>query len=384
MSFILEKLKLPRKLDEIPNDLRGLASRTFYFASDVYDFLKIIKDDSIELRELIEALQESGGGGGGGSVSFAAPVGLTVGGGNVAGSSTDSARAEHRHAITRGTPVGLTHGGSNAAGASGDFADAAHTHALAAFGSTAGTVCEGNDSRLIATADYLPIWMPDAQPASPHADDDECGGSSISGSWNVWDVAGYQTRTAQPTRKCYEITATGGAGLRWGGLYKAIPASEFQLVAKVTFETAAPTSVAAGIFVGNLTVPSTGPIHTAFVTHGANVSGLTASRFTYAAYNGGSSQGTSGVSNYAQYLRLRVSGTSVSTDCSPDGINWRQIETNGTITTGFTPAHVGFCFHVGAATTATGRYHFARFASGAGTSAFNFRIPGRLVRAPFA
>lgn len=56
-------------------------------------------------------------GGGGGSVSFGAPVALTVGGSNTAGVSTDATRADHKHA-------------------------------LPAFGSGAGTFCEGNDSRL--------------------------------------------------------------------------------------------------------------------------------------------------------------------------------------------------------------------------------------------
>jgi hypothetical protein len=224
------------------------------------------------------------------------------------------------------------------------------------------------------------VWMPDAVPASPHVDDDECDTGSIDGAWTVWDEDGYQTESASSSRRCYEITGTGNGTLRWGGLYKAIPDSEFQVTAKVSFETAAANSVATGIFVGDLTTPSTGPIHTVFSTHANNINEIRTSRFTYADYNGGSSQGSSGSSNHALYLRLRVNGTSISADCSPDGLNWRQVETSGTITFAVSPVHVGFCHHVGsAAAPGTGRLHWIRFLSGAGSSAFDYAIPGRVV-----
>jgi hypothetical protein len=51
-------------------------------------------------------------------------------------------------ALALGTPSTLVVGGSNTAGTATSFVRSDHLHALPAFGSTSGTFCQGNDSRL--------------------------------------------------------------------------------------------------------------------------------------------------------------------------------------------------------------------------------------------
>ena len=64
------------------------------------------------------------------------------------GVGTTAARADHKHDITTAAAVALTVGGSNAEGSATTIARSDHTHQLPAFGSTSGTFCQGNDSRL--------------------------------------------------------------------------------------------------------------------------------------------------------------------------------------------------------------------------------------------
>jgi hypothetical protein len=82
-------------------------------------------------------------------ITTAAPsTALTAATTNAEGAATSLARSDHTHAITTAAPVALTVGGANAAGVAASLCRSDHTHALPAFGTTAGTFCEGNDSRL--------------------------------------------------------------------------------------------------------------------------------------------------------------------------------------------------------------------------------------------
>jgi hypothetical protein len=76
------------------------------------------------------------------------PSSLPVGGTAALGTSTALARADHVHDLPAGTPIALTIGGSNAGGSSTSVARADHTHALVGYGSTGGTITQGNDARL--------------------------------------------------------------------------------------------------------------------------------------------------------------------------------------------------------------------------------------------
>ena len=64
------------------------------------------------------------------------------------GTSTETARRDHKHDITTGTASANPPGTSNAEGSASSLARSDHTHQLASFGSTTGTFCQGDDSRL--------------------------------------------------------------------------------------------------------------------------------------------------------------------------------------------------------------------------------------------
>jgi len=81
------------------------------------------------------------------ALTATAPVNITKSAA-VIGVATTAARADHKHDVDTAVAVTLSVGGSNAEGASTSLSRADHTHALPAFGTTAGTFAEGNDSRL--------------------------------------------------------------------------------------------------------------------------------------------------------------------------------------------------------------------------------------------
>jgi hypothetical protein len=103
-------------------------------------------------------------------ISSSTPSTLVVGGSGSAGSSTNVSASDHNHPMpafgtTTGTfaqgndsrfisidqtdiPTTVVPGGSGGTGISGKASDANHSHPMAGFGSTGGTFCQGNDSRL--------------------------------------------------------------------------------------------------------------------------------------------------------------------------------------------------------------------------------------------
>jgi hypothetical protein len=110
------------------------------------------------------------------ALTAAAPVNVTKSAA-VVGVATTAARADHKHDVTTASPSTLAVGGSNAEGASTSLARADHVHALPAFGTTAGTFAEGNDSRFSDDRDPL-----------AHAITHESGGSD--------EIDGYQLQFA--------------------------------------------------------------------------------------------------------------------------------------------------------------------------------------------
>lgn len=79
--------------------------------------------------------------------SNTAPVNVTKATATI-GTSGEPARADHKHDVTTATAGATTPGDSAAEGSATSLARSDHQHSIAAFGSTAGTFCEGNDSRL--------------------------------------------------------------------------------------------------------------------------------------------------------------------------------------------------------------------------------------------
>lgn len=79
--------------------------------------------------------------------SNTAPVAVTKAAA-VIGTSGEPARADHKHDVSTAAAGATTPGDSAAEGAATSLARSDHQHSIAAFGSSAGTFCEGNDSRL--------------------------------------------------------------------------------------------------------------------------------------------------------------------------------------------------------------------------------------------
>ncbi len=80
-------------------------------------------------------------------LSSTSPVNVTKAAAS-AGSASEASRQDHKHDVTTAAAVGNPPGTSNAEGSGTSLARADHTHALASFGTTLGTFCQGNDSRL--------------------------------------------------------------------------------------------------------------------------------------------------------------------------------------------------------------------------------------------
>jgi len=64
------------------------------------------------------------------------------------GVGSTAARADHKHDVSTAAASSLTVGGASSEGTATSLARSDHTHALPAFGTTAGTFAQGNDSRL--------------------------------------------------------------------------------------------------------------------------------------------------------------------------------------------------------------------------------------------
>jgi hypothetical protein len=73
--------------------------------------------------------------------------GTVAGGAAAVGAGPKLAFENHNHSLSLGSPVALTVGGSSADGTSTAAPRADHVHALPAFGTTSGTIAQGNDSR---------------------------------------------------------------------------------------------------------------------------------------------------------------------------------------------------------------------------------------------
>jgi len=64
------------------------------------------------------------------------------------GTATEASRQDHKHDVTTAAAASITPGDSAGEGSATSLARSDHAHGLPAFGSTTGTFCEGDDSRL--------------------------------------------------------------------------------------------------------------------------------------------------------------------------------------------------------------------------------------------
>jgi hypothetical protein len=213
----------------------------------------------------------------------------------------------------------------------------------------------------------VPIWEPKAQPASPHASDNEFLTSVAD--FTDWDYGAYLTNTLVTAEKRYIIEGTGNGTTRLGGAVKVVPGSEFAFCTRVAIEQ----NISAGLVYGR---DLAGSSAAGFVTLRASTGAITATTNTsYTANNAVATVSTRAMS----WLRIRVNGNTWYADCSAHGDDWEQVYTS-TFSASPAPLYFGL---VGSIFTNgnTGRASFScfRVASGAGSSDFYALRPGRLV-----
>lgn len=231
----------------------------------------------------------------------------------------------------------------------------------------------------------LGIWTPNApNPAAAGfhvGTSDEFNGSSLDGKWNEFDVAGYMTATVDVATRRVHLTGVGNGSDRQSGIYQAIPGSEFAFYAKVSLITPIGRWSSIGLFVADLTVPSTADLETCQYAVGNSASPTADYVWQHnfwTQYNTVSTlRGSMTSLATGGYIRMRINGTSVKSDVSSDGVSWIQI---GSVTTGFTPAHFGINFNSFlSGNTAIGIADFFRVYVGAGVSGIDATRIGRFV-----
>lgn len=316
-------------------------------------------------------------------VGFGAVSAITAGGAGTNGVAGTAARSDHVHPAAVGAPSTLVVGGGNTTGTSSDFAAQDHIHALPAFGSTAGTFAEGNDARLVATADYRKLYHPDVETSDFGGDEAH---TSALGSYTAFDPRGYITWAHDSTRGFYTAVATGDGTTDWGVIQLAnSPApTEFCMIAKVSVsQNTNSNSADAGLYIGTFGGANTLTCRYAAISTSATATaGYVATAGTI---NGTTTTGpTSAVTGpqLVNYIRMRVNGGNNETDCSMDGVSWIRMGSGTNSTGGQT--NYGLIYRVFAnGSTATAYFHWVRVISGSGTSTFsNVPVLGRMLRAP--
>jgi hypothetical protein len=104
-----------------------------------------------------------------------------------------------------------------------DSADGALHHTL---GTAATNAAKGNHSHG-ASGGTVPIYLPDAAPASAHADDDEFADASIGGAWTQFDPG--SAFTFAEGDNGLEISRA-SSNAKWAAVYRAIPSGDWALM----------------------------------------------------------------------------------------------------------------------------------------------------------
>ncbi len=382
---------MARPLPPLPKALRSvgsptkeeLARRIDEWARGAQELSRALREghpDVLARLDALEAVEATGGGGGGGG-AFGSPVSLAVGDSTADGASADYARADHQHGVPLGSPVALPVGGAGADGASGDFADAEHEHALPAFGTGAGEFAEGDHTHAGLGSGYVDTWNADLPPSSPHAQDDECSnGVAIDAKWTLVDPGADFGSTAVAFGS-YDLQKIAGSSMV--GYYQAIPNAEFSVVAQVGLvdAIAIASGIQGGLWVSSVLTNAGGGLAAFGVQHQPVTSAPLVRFETYSGFALGSPGNTAARGDaQPRWVRMRLNGTTFTGDYSFDGLGWYQAHS---LTLSFTPAYWGWGVQ-SLGGIARMRIRRIRVASGAGASAWDALMPGRMQRVAIA
>ena len=206
------------------------------------------------------------------------------------------------------------------------------------------------------------IWVPDAPPASAGSEDDEfdgAGGAGVPAGWTEVDHGG--TQTVSEDEAGLKLLSSGPGSFQWSGIYKAIPAGDFTIWAKMSLSAAVETDFSViGLGLWQDATSASGDLATIGLHVGAGTTAIGA--YTWSSYttfastlNDVTIHTTAGTN--ALYFRIRRTGTTYAYDYSYDGLNWLRVYSGAL---GFTPTHFGPV--IGAqTTTAAGRAYFFRY-----------------------
>jgi hypothetical protein len=220
---------------------------------------------------------------------------------------------------------------------------------------TAGNITPQNIRDLVASE-----WTfnPDAQPTSPHANDDEFRAGSLGGSWTDWDPGSI----CATTEGSYGIDLVSTAGsLQGAGIHRAVPvSSDWTLTTRCSLQRDNTANTFAGIFLAEdlSGSPSTGDLRTLSISYGGSGARLEADSWT--AYNAfGSSLGFVSVGDgfpTSMYLRIAKTSTTYRFLWSLDGMTWLVV--HSTTSLGITPVKAGLHIFADHGNTAQSEAYF--------------------------
>lgn len=174
------------------------------------------------------------------------------------------------------------------------------------------------------------VKHPDIVPASPHADDDEFPGTSLSGSWS-WLNQGTSTITIADSYAKIEPQTS-----NWRGIVKAVPSGSWTITAKVSGAVGFVNDGYCGIWLhggtdGTGDVLSVGKDSTnPYVFRGEQISSY--------GFNGTRVNAITCGHNHA-FLRIVWNGTQITYYVSSDGVGWNQF--GNSFTPSYTPTKIG-------------------------------------------
>lgn len=187
------------------------------------------------------------------------------------------------------------------------------------------------------------IWMPDAPPATPNAQDDEFADASggLPSGWTEFDPGAIQT-VNESAAGCELSTAT-HAGSQVTGIYKSIPSGDFSIMIKVALSGLGVTnSIRAMICLWEDPSNTAKALRTLGITQNA-----TQGQIDVIQWNNYTTL-TSTLASLAMsvdegptvlYLRIRRTGTAYAFDVSSDGNGFEQVHTIAAL--GITPTAMG-------------------------------------------
>jgi len=204
---------------------------------------------------------------------------------------------------------------------------------------TSATVADGVGVGGGGTA--ITMFSVDVPPLVAETEDDEFTTSTLDPKWTEWDVPSNMTVGFDGQRLTLTQT-TGGGVTQFAGIFQPVPSSEFTAYIKVASNV--DRAVGAGTWHLGLVVgddltgnPATSTFASLSLNQGGNVR-----LQQYTDYNGPflANMGLDGVVNStATYLRVRLNGTTISTDWSSDGQTWNMITDAEALP--FTPGEIG-------------------------------------------